>query len=104
MSIERAEPTRSIAEQALTRGERHRSDGDLAAAEAAYFEAAREATGPTGVEAEDDHDLIIRARIGLGRIELVNGSPDRALGWFLSAREIAPDDWEPLYWQGCAQG
>ena len=104
MSIERAEPTRSIAERALTRGERHRSDGDLAAAEAAYFEAAREATGPTGVEAEDDHDLIIRARIGLGRIELVNGSPDRALGWFLSAREIAPDDWEPLYWQGCAQG
>ena len=104
MSIERAEPTRSIAEQALTRGERHRSDGDLAAAEAAYFEAAREAMGPTCAEAKDDHHLVIRARIGLGRVELVNGSPDRALGWFLSAREIAPDDWEPLYWQGCAQG
>jgi tetratricopeptide (TPR) repeat protein len=43
------------------------------------------------------------ARIGLGRIELARGSPDRALGWFLSARDAASDNWQPFYWQGCAQ-
>ncbi|MGH3611454.1 MAG: tetratricopeptide repeat protein [Pseudonocardia sp.] len=91
-----------MAELALARGERHRVGGDLVAAEAAYFEATREAMSSAAEGAEDGRHLVMRARIGLGRVELLGGSPDRALGWFLSAREVAPDDWEPLYWQGCA--
>ncbi|MGH8909399.1 MAG: tetratricopeptide repeat protein [Egibacteraceae bacterium] len=93
-----------IAKLALARGEGHRADGERAVAEAAYFEAAREAVRSASEEAQDATDVVMRARIGLGRVELMRGSPDRALGWFLNARQVAPDAWEPLYWQGCAQG
>jgi tetratricopeptide (TPR) repeat protein len=94
---------RSIAEVALARGEGHRADGRLEAAELAYFEAAGAAAAASDAAQAARH-VMMRARIGLGRIELTRGSPDRALGWFLNAREIAPHDWQPLYWQGCAQG
>lgn len=101
-----SEPAASVAEVALARGERHRADGRLEAAELAYFEAASEAGSASGAAqaTQAARHVVMRSRIGLGRIELTRGSPDRALGWFLNARDAAPDDWEPLYWQGCAQG
>ena len=102
MSAEKDKPARSVAELALARGEGHRAEGELAAADAAYLEAAREAAHSAFEGVETAERVKMRARIGLGRIELMGGSPDRALGWFLSAREVASDDWEPLYWQGCA--
>ncbi|MGH3784977.1 MAG: tetratricopeptide repeat protein [Pseudonocardiaceae bacterium] len=98
-----SEPARTVAEVALARGEGHRVDGQLEAAELAYFEAACEA-GSASEGAEAARHVVMRARIGLGRIELIRGSPDRALGWFLNACDAAPDEWEPLYWQGCSQG
>lgn len=94
----------SSAEHALARAESHRSDGELEIAEAAYFEAARAATEAASGGAADAVRLIMCARIGLGRVELMRDAPGRALGWFLSARKIIPSDWIPRYWQGCAMG
>lgn len=106
MSVDGGGEMRSVAELALDRGERHRASGRLEDAEAAYFEAACEAadSDSTSDGTTTTRPVVLRARIGLGRIELRRGSPERAFGWFLSARDVAPDDWEPLYWQGCAQG
>lgn len=94
----------SSAEHALVRAEHHRSDGELEDAEAAYFEAARQAMKCAPDRAEAAAQVVMRTRIGLGRVELMREAPDRALGWFLSAREIVPNDWRTRYWQGCAQG
>ncbi|MCA1672537.1 MAG: tetratricopeptide repeat protein, partial [Actinobacteria bacterium] len=104
MSVKGERNTGSVAESALVRGERHRADGNLAAAEVAYFVAACEAEHSAHEEAESARNVIMHARIGLGRIELMEGTPERALGWFMSARDVASDHWQPLYWQGCAQG
>lgn len=104
MTVEGDENASSVAESALGRGERHRAGGALEAAEFAYFEAACEAERSAYEEAVTARHVIMSARIGLGRIELMRGTPERALGWFLSARDIASDHWQPPYWQGCAQG
>lgn len=94
----------SAAMQALLQAETHRCEGAGDAAEAAYFDAARLAVESLAADSADARNIVMRARIGLGRVELHNAAPGRALGWFLSAGQIAPADWRPHYWRGAALG
>jgi len=87
------------AEQALRHGEAYREAGRHREARTQYERALRRSGdrgGPVACE------VALRARIGLGRLELQAGSPRRAAASLDQACSLAPHAWEPVYWRACA--
>lgn len=94
-----------LAKRALARGDRLRVAGNLSYAVLEYGDAARRSQGAAERGSERGARVFALASVGLARIDLARGEPERASEQLEAARAVAPSEKaEIMYWHACARG
>lgn len=94
-----------LAKRALVRGDRLRVAGELDQAVLTYGSAVGRVRSAVDRGSQRGARVFALACVGLARIDLVRGEPERASVQLEVARAVAPSEAaEIMYWQACARG